>query len=166
MIARIVAVGFFLSVAGFNAAAQMSLPEMVSQAKADWMFGRWEASTESGQTVSLNVSWDLDKHAVTFHVKAPDVEAKSFSVKDPSGEEVKYFAFDSRGSITKGTWALEGDELVLRTETQIPDRGTEKAAVVFGGSASEGLKVRMHSLDTSGDMVTPPRFSLKMKKQG
>lgn len=166
MIARVVAVGFFLSVAGFNAAAQMTLPDMVREAKADWMFGRWETTTESGQTVSLNVSWELEKHAVVFQVKSPEMEAKAYSVKDPSIDEVKYFAFDNRGTITKGTWALEGDELVLRVEAQIPDRGTEKAAIVFGGTASEGLKVRMHGLDSSGDMVTPPRFSLKMKKQG
>ncbi len=165
MIARCVAVGLFLFVAGFNAGAQMTLPEMVKEAKADWMFARWQAETDNGQTVSLNISWDLDKHVILFHVKTPDMEAKSYSVKDPSGEEVKYFGFDNRGAITKGAWALEGEELVLKIEAQIPDRGTEKAAVVFSGTASEGLKVRMHAVDSSGDLVTPARWTLKMKKQ-
>ncbi len=164
MIVRSVFVGLFLCLAGFNVAAQQSLADLVSQAKADWMFGKWSCETDNGQTVTLNISWDRDKHVVAFQVKTPDMEAKSYSVKDPSGDEVKYFGFDNRGVVTKGAWALEGDELVLRIEAQVPDRGTEKAAVVFSGSASEGLKVRMHSLGSSGELVTPPRFTLKMKK--
>jgi hypothetical protein len=165
MIARSLAVGLFLWLSGFGLVAQQSLPDLVRDANADWMFGRWEAQTDNG-TVSLNISWELDKHAVAFQVKTPDMEAKSYSVKDPSGEEVKYFGFDNRGAITKGSWAMEGDELVLRIETQIPDGGTQKAAVVFSGTPNEGLKVRMHRLDNSGEMVTPPRFELKMKKKG
>ncbi len=164
MKARLLAAGLFVCISGLNLLAQQSLPDLVRQAKADWMLGRWECQTENGQTVSLTISWELEKHAIAFNIKTPETEAKSYSVKDPSGDEVKFFSFDNRGSVTTGTWAMEGEELVLRIESQIPDRGTEKAAVVFSGTASEGLKVRMHSLDSSGGMVTPPRFSLKMKK--
>ena len=148
-----------------GAQAQPKLADLVDEAKADWMLGKWEAATDSGGTVTLEFSWDLDKHVIVLHCKTPDMEFKGYSVLDPAGaNEVKYFGFDNRGALSKGNWALEGSDLVLRVESQTSER-TVKMGAVFGGSASEGLQLRLHGIDSSGGLAQPARLALKFKKQ-
>lgn len=165
MIIRSIAVGLMASMLAFSASAQQSLQDLVSEANAEWMFGRWQATTDSGDSVTMEVQWDLEKHVIVLHVKAPDMEAKGYTFLESGSPEPKYVSFDTRGSVSKGGWNMEGGELVLRTESRTADRGTWKAGVVFTGSASRGLQVRMHRIDDSGDLATPARFELKFKKQ-
>ncbi len=164
MIARKLASCAAAFVLAASASAQGSLENLVSDAKADWMFGKWQAETENGDKVTLNVSWDLEKHVVVLHVKIGDVESKGFTVLEPQSELPKYYSFDNRGSVGKGSWNMENEQLVLRVETEVPDRGTRKAAFVFAGTASSGLQVSMHNVDSSGDLATPARMTLKFKK--
>jgi hypothetical protein len=165
MNARFLAIGFLTCLLSVSAYAQRSLESMVSEASAEWMFGQWQAQTDNGDTVTLNVSWDLDKHVVLLHVKIGEMESKGYTVIEPKGEQPMYYSFDNRGSVGKGSWNRENGDLVLRVDSDTPDRGLRKAAFVFTGSASAGLEVRMHSVESSGDLVTPPRVSYKFKKQ-
>jgi hypothetical protein len=165
MMVRYLAVVLLACLASLGAQAQQSLSELVTEARADWMFGSWEAQTDNGDTVRLNVTWDLDKHVVVLHVKTTDMESKGYTALDAASREAKYVSFDNRGSVGKGTWGMESSELVLRTESQNPERGPWKVAFVFTGSATEGLQVRMHPLNESGGLVSPARMTLKFKKQ-
>jgi hypothetical protein len=153
MMARYLAAGVLAVLTSLGAQAQQSLADLVTEAKADWMFGAWEAQTDNGDSVRLNVSWDLEKHVVVLHVKVGDVESKGYTALDPASREARYSSFDNRGSVGKGSWGMESDELA------------RKAAFVFTGSASEGLQVRMHPINESGGLVTPARMTLKFKKQ-
>lgn len=165
MISRFFAVGLAASMVAFGATAQQSLQDLVSEANAEWMMGKWEATTDNGDTVNLTFQWDLEKRLVVLHVKAPDMESKGYTYIEPGNPEPKYMSFDTRGSVGKGSWAMESGEIVLRTESRTAERGPWKAAVVFGGSSSSGLKIRMHQIDDSGDLVTPARFELAFKKK-
>ncbi len=165
MIARYVSIGLLACLVSFSAHAQRSLESLVTEAGAEWMFGQWQASSDNGDSVTLNVSWDLDKHVAILHVKSTDMESKGYTVKDPKSEEIKYLSFDNRGSVGKGSWAMESGELVLRVESESADRGPWKAGFIFSGSASEGLKVSMHNVDSSGDLEKPARRTFKFKKQ-
>ena len=165
MIARYLAVGLFTCMASVSAHAQGSLESLVSEAKAEWMFGQWQAQSENGDSVSLNISWDLDKHVVLLHVKTSDMESKGYTVMEPKAELPKYYSFDNRGSVGKGSWNIENGDLVLRVESQSPDRGPGKIAFVFTGSASTGLQVCMHTVESSGDLATPARMTFKFKKK-
>jgi hypothetical protein len=165
MITRSLAIGLMAGLLSFTAQAQRSLESLVSEANAEWMFGNWQALTDNGDAVTLDISWDLDKHVVVLHVKAGEMESKGFTVIEPKAELPKYTTFDNRGSVGKGSWNMEGGDLVLRVETETAERGPMKAAFVFTGSASTGLQVRMHSVESSGDLATPARMSFKFKKQ-
>jgi len=129
------------------------------------MFGQWQAPSENGDPVSLNVSWDLDKHVVILYVKVGDMESKGYTVMEPKAELPKYYSFDNRGSVGKGSWNMESGDLVLRVESESPDRGPRKTAFVFTGSASTGLQVRMHTVESSGDLATPAQMIFKFKKK-
>jgi hypothetical protein len=165
MITRHLATCAVASILSFSACAQGSLENLVSEAKADWMFAKWQAETENGDKVTLNVSWDLEKHVVVLHVKVGDMESKGYTVLEPKAELPKYYSFDNRGSVGKGSWNMENGDLVLRVESEVPDGGPRKTAFVFTGTASTGLQVSMHSVDNSGDLATPARMTLKFKKQ-
>jgi hypothetical protein len=165
MIARCFSVGIFTCLLAFSAQAQRSLESLVSEANAEWMFGNWQAQTDSGDTVTLNIVWDLEKHVVVLHVKTSDMESKGYTVIEPRVDLPKYYSFDNRGSVGKGSWNVEGGDLVLRVESETAERGARKAAFVFTGSSGTGLQVRMHSVDSSGDLATPARMTLKFKKQ-
>ena len=148
-----------------SACAQGSLESFVSEAKADWMFAKWQAETDNGDKVTLNVSWDLEKHVVVLHVKAGDMESKGYTILEPKAELPKYYNFDNRGTVGKGSWNMENGDLVLRVESEIPDRDPQKTAFVFTGTSSTGLQVSMHNVESSGDLATPARMTLKFKKQ-
>jgi hypothetical protein len=165
MIARYVAVGLFACAVSFSAQAQRSLESLVSEARAEWMFGQWEGTWEKGEHITLNVSWDLEKHVVILHLKGPDMESKGYTVLEPNSEMPRYYSFDSRGTVGKGSWAMEGGELALRVEGESATYGSLKIGFVFTGSASEGLKVRVHSIDGSGGLVTPARETRAFKKK-
>jgi len=165
MIVRYLAVGLFACLLSFSAQAQRSLASLVSDAEAEWMFGKWQAQTENGDAVTLDVSWDLEKHVVLLHVKVGDMESKGYTVMEPKAELPKYYSFDNKGSVGKGSWNMENGDLVLRVESESPERGPWKSGFVFTGNASTGLQVRMHNVDSSGDLATPARVTFKFKKE-
>ena len=165
MIARYIAVGLLAGLVSFSAQAQRSLDSLVSEAGAEWMFGQWQAQTDNGDAVTLNISWDLDKKVTVLHVKTPDMESKGYTVIEPKAEMPKYYSFDNKGSVGKGSWGMEGSELVLRVESESANSGPRKMGFIFSGSASEGLKITMHTIGSSGDLETPARMTLKFKKQ-
>lgn len=145
--------------------AQDSLTAAVSEAQAEWMFGKWEAWTDDGQTVALNVSWDLNKNVVVLHIKIAEMEIKGYSAFDVLAGQVTYVSFDNRGDISKGSWDIEGGELVLRLTGYSHRRGAWKMAAVFGGNSADGLQLRLHEVDSYGGLATPARTELKFKKQ-
>lgn len=163
MIIRYLAVGLLACMFTFSARAQ-SLENLVSDASAEWMFGKWQAQTENGDSITLTISWDLDKKVVMLHVKGGDMESKGYTVIEPNVEMPKYYSFDNRGLVGKGSWNMEDEKLTLRVTTEVPDRGARKAAFVFGGSSGSGLQVEMFTVSSSGDLETPARMTLKFKK--
>jgi hypothetical protein len=165
MIARHLATCAVASILAFSACAQNSLESLVSDARAEWMFTKWQAETENGDKVTLNVSWDLEKHVAVLHVKVGDMESKGYTVLEPKAELPKYYSFDNRGIVGKGSWNMENGDLVLRVESET-DRGPRKTAFIFSGTSSTGLQVSMHTVESSGDLTTPARMTLKFKKQG
>lgn len=165
MIARYLMASLLACAAWLPLQAQPTLADLVSQADAEWMLGKWEAQLDNGGSVTLEVSWDLDKHVIVQHGKINDLEFKSYTVLEPGVPAPKYVSFDTRGSVGKGSWAMEDGNLTLRVENNSPERGISKMAVIYTGSASEGLEVRLHRLTDSGELESPAGMTVKFKKQ-
>jgi hypothetical protein len=159
------AIGLLTLVAWVGAQAQTNLEDMVNQGDAAWMLGKWEGPSDDGTSVTLTFSWDLNKNVVVLHGKVgSEMEFKGFSAIEPGSGEVKYTGFDNRGTVTRGAWGMENGELTLRLESKTAE-GSRKMAAVFTGSASQGLEVRLHGVSDSGDLASPARTTLKLKKQ-
>jgi hypothetical protein len=148
---------------GTNTHAQQTLADLVQEANAGWMMGSWKATTDDGGTFALTFSWDLDRHVVVLHGKGDDMEFKGYSALEPASDQVAYVGFDNRGAISKGKWAMEDGELVLRVENR-SDRGTYKMAAVFTSASGGGLSLRLHRIDDWGNLVTPEQTLLRFKK--
>ena len=148
---------------GTNTQAQQTLADLVQEANAGWMLGSWKATTDEGGAFTLNLSWDLDRHVVVMHGKGDDMEFKGYSALEPASDQVAYVGFDNRGAISKGKWAMEDGELVLRVESH-SDRGTLKMAAVFASASGGGLNLRLHRLDEWGNLITPEQTLLRFKK--
>jgi hypothetical protein len=146
------------------ARAQSSLAEALQQTNASWMLGKWQAQSDDGSTIQLELSWDLSGKLGILHIKTPDNEAKGFTVLEPDSGEISYFGADSQGSVTRGTWSREDGEIVLRVTTQRTQREPWKMGVVFTGSATEGLRLRLHSLQSYGGLVYPANATLHFRK--
>ena len=129
------------------------------------MLGQWEAPIDNGGTFALGIAWELDQHVVVLHGKGGEMEFKGYSVLEPGGAEVKYFGFDNRGTVSKGVWGLEGDELTLNIESQTAERGTRKMAASFTGNATDGLKMSLYQVGDLGGRVSPAAMTLNFKKQ-
>lgn len=145
------------------AQAQQTLSDLVQEANAGWMMGSWKATADDGGTFNLSFSWDLDKHVIVLHGKGDDVEFKGYSALEPGSDQVSYVGFDNRGTITKGKWGVENEELVLRVESQSDER-TWKMAAVFTSADGGNLNLRLHRLDESGNLVSPEQTLLRFKK--
>jgi hypothetical protein len=147
-----------------SARAQTSLAGLIEGANYNWVFGEWTATTDTGARVQLKVSWELDRNVAVLHITAPDMEAKGYTALVPGTENPTYFGVDNRGAVSRGHWDQEGGELVLRLDIARPYESSMKAAVVFAGSPSEGLTVRMHGLETWGGLIYPAAWSLRFRK--
>ena len=147
------------------AQAQVSLAGLADEANAGWMFGTWKTTTDNGDSLQLDVAWDLDKHMVVLTVKTGNVLAKCYTVLEPGAEFPTYFGADNRGTVSKGNWNYEDGELILRLESSRPYESPRKWASVFGGNASSGLELRLHSVESWGGLTYPAMTTMKFKKQ-
>lgn len=77
--------------------------------------------------------------------------------------KIVYVGFDNRGAISRGKWARENGELVLRVESRM-EQGTWKMAAVFASASGGGLNLRLHRIDDSGNMISPEQTLLRFKK--
>jgi len=106
---------------------------------------------------------DLDKHVVIIRGQVGDkIKFMGITRLDPEIAEATYTGFDNRGGTSKGTWDMEGGDLVLRIEGVSPDGNTWRGAVVFAQAGDKKLEMRMHSLDQWGDLEYPARFSITL----
>jgi len=145
--------------------AQRSLADIVDEAKVGAMIGTWAAQTDEGQSFTIAFAWDLDKHVINLTCKTPDSDLKGYTSVDPTSNEVTYVGFDNHGTVTKGSWTKEGDDIVLRFESRSADRGPVKMAAVFSPKSEKEFELRLQGVSDSGDLVSPARTVLKFKKK-
>jgi len=141
-----------------------SLSDLVRDAGGDWMIGSWEGSTGDGGTLTHSFAWDLDKQVVVMRGKAGEMQYMGVTALDPSTKEPKYVGFDSRGSVSKGTWSEESGVLVLKLESENAESGKRKMAVSFKKAGDADLEIGLHRVDDNGEVVQPAGGSITLKK--
>lgn len=166
MIRRCLILGALCTALTVLAQTPQSLADLVREAGHDWMIGRWEGSTDDGSTLTHSFAWDLDKHVVVMRGKAGEMEYMGVTALDPVSKEPRYIGFDSRGSISKGTWSEESGAVVLKLESDTADGSKRRMGVSFKKAGNGNLELGLHRVEDSGEVVQPAGATIMLKKQG
>ena len=141
-----------------------SLSDLVRDAGGDWMIGSWEGSTGDGGTLTHSFAWDLDKQIVVMRGKAGDMQYMGVTALDPVSKEPRYVGFDSRGTVSKGTWSEDSGTLVLKLESESAESGKRKMGISFKKSGDGGLEIGLHRVDDNGAVAQPAGGTITLKK--
>jgi len=97
-----------------SAAAQQSLRDIAKEYGADWLVGRWAATTDDGTEIQLVYRWELDGHLVTVDFKMGEYASRGMIFYVPGEEKATAVSVDNRGGRSKGTWEAQDDKLVSK----------------------------------------------------
>jgi hypothetical protein len=166
----IVTRAFLLLAAGLviwtsSAAAQEKLGDLVEEAGFNWMIGRWTATTDDGQEIEMTYRWDLDKYLAITDFKMGEYAYRGMIFYVPSEQKVVEVGVDNRGGTAKGTWDMEGEKAISKSERTQADGETIRAAMLHSKGDAETMKVAVYQIQETGEQADEPWATLQFKRQ-
>lgn len=148
-----------------SAAAQQSLRDIAKEYGADWLVGRWAATTDDGIEIQLVYSWELDGHLVTVDFKMGEYASRGMIFYVPGEEKATAVSVDNRGGRSKGTWEAQDDKLVSKSEYVDAEGNVRKSAAIYSKVDAKTIKIALYGLDQDGELNDEPWGSLDFKRQ-
>lgn len=118
----------------------------------DWMIGEW-AGANGPEVEHISLAWsDTGNFVVgSFSTTVKDVSvgsAKQWIGWDPSAKRIRSWSFDDTGAFGEGTWSLEGNKWVIKTNTVLQDGAKATATYTVGRAGPDAV-----TLETKGRTV-------------
>ncbi len=148
-----------------SAVAQQSFRDLAKEYEADWIVGRWTATTDDGTEIQLVYKWELDGHLVTVDLKMGEYVSRGMIFFVPGEEKVVQVGVDNRGGRSKGTWEEQDGKLVSKSENIDADGNVQKSAAVFSKVDAKTIKIVLYGVDQYDELDNEPWFSLDFKRQ-
>ncbi|MFC1633278.1 hypothetical protein ACFL5Z_00440 [Planctomycetota bacterium] len=148
-----------------TATAQEKLGDLVAEMGFDWLAGRWKASTDDGQDIELSYQWSLDRHLAIVDFKMGEYASHSMIYYDPVEQKIVEVGVDNRGGTGKGTWDIEGEKAISKSDRRAPDGQTMKVAMLHSKVDAKTMKLEVFSIDDSGERAADPWATLDFKRQ-
>jgi hypothetical protein len=148
-----------------TATAQEKLGDLVAEMGFDWLAGRWKAITDDGQDIELSYQWSLDRHLATVDFKMGEYASHSMIYYDPVEQKIVEVGVDNRGGTGKGTWDIEGEKAVSKSDRRAPDGQTMKVAMLHSKVNAKTMKLAVYAIDDSGERADEPWATLDFKRQ-
>jgi hypothetical protein len=148
-----------------GANAQERLGDLVTDYGYGWLIGKWQATTDEGDTISFEYKWQLDKHAILVHVKMPEFEYAGMIFFRPMQEDVVQIGVDNRGGNGKGTWDAMDGKALLKYEHTSADWETHRMAIAHGKVDNNTMKTEIYEMDSTGWVSPQPSHTLQYKPQ-
>jgi hypothetical protein len=145
--------------------AQRSLGDLASAEGVDWLAGSWTAPTDSGDTIQLSFTPDLDQHIALVHYKDGRSESKGIIYVDPASGMPKYCTANSQGGVGTGDWDVEGDKVVLKYKHTTASLETMRMGMKFEKVDAKTMKVSIHELTAGNQLSDTPRWSTNFKRK-
>ncbi|HIJ53701.1 MAG TPA: hypothetical protein HPP66_11180 [Planctomycetes bacterium] len=148
-----------------SAVAQQSLRDLAKEYGADWLAGRWTATTDEGATILLVYKWELDGHLLTVDLRMGEYASRGMSFYVPGEEKAIEVGVDNRGGRTRGTWEPQDDRLVSKREHVDAEGKVRKSAAVYSKVDARTMKIALYGLDENGELNDEPWFTMDFKRK-
>lgn len=148
-----------------SAVAQQSFRDLAKEYEADWIVGRWAATTDDGTEIQLVYRWELEGHLLTVDLKMGEYASRGMIFFIPGEEKVIQVGVDNRGGRSKGTWEEQDGKLVSKSENIDADGNVQKGAAVFSKVDAKTIKIALYGVDQDGELNDEPWGSLDFKRQ-
>lgn len=142
-----------------------TLGDLVEMGGFGWLIGNWAATTDQGQSFSSSYRWSMNKNLINVTFKFGEVEGLGMIFYAPQEGKVMQVGADSRGSVTKGFWDADGDNLVATLDYVSLDGNKGKIAINYTKIDGKTMKVAFYGLDESGERTGDPWASVEYKRQ-
>ena len=147
------------------AAAQEKLGDLVEEAGFNWMIGRWTATTDDGQEIEMVYRWGLDRYMVTADFKMGEYAYRGMIFYVPAEEKVVEVGVDNRGGTAKGTWEIDGEKAISKSDRNQANGETMKAAMIHSKVNGKTMKVAVYQVEANGEQADDPWATLQFKRQ-
>ncbi|MBN1806924.1 MAG: hypothetical protein JW837_16875 [Sedimentisphaerales bacterium] len=148
-----------------SAIAQPSLRNLAQENGADWLAGQWKATTDDGTEILLSYRWVCDGHAVVVDFKMGDYLSHSMIYYIPDDEKATEIGIDNKGGRAKGTWEIQGEKLVAKSEMITADGERRKSGVVYSKLDDKTMKVSVYGLNDYNELNDEPWFTAEFKRR-
>jgi len=146
-------------------AAQEKLGDLVEEAGFNWMIGRWTATTDDGQEIEMTYKWGLDRYLATVDFKMGEYAYRGMIFYVPSEQKVIEIGVDNRGGTAKGTWEIDGEKTISKSERTQADGETMRVAMSNSKVNAETMKVAVYQIQANGEQADEPWATLQFKRQ-
>ena len=106
------------------AAEPNNIGNILKENGCDWLFGKWETTSDSNQKFEAEFELEADGYAISIEAKAGKNEHTAFVYYSPAKKAILYTGIDGSGRIYTGTWETKDNKLILNLEQDIPDGST------------------------------------------
>jgi len=148
-----------------SAMAQQSLRDLAQEYGTNWLAGRWTATTDDGTEILLSYRWVCDGHAVVMDLKMGEYLSHGMIYYVPDDEKATAISVDNRGGSSKGTWEVQGDKLVAKSEHTNADGEVRKSAAVYSKVDNKTIKIALYGLNDYNELNDEPWFTSQFKRQ-
>jgi len=148
-----------------SAAAQQNLRDLAKEYGADWLAGRWTATSDDGTEIQLVYRWELEGHLVTVDFKMGDYASRGMIFYVPGEEKATAVSVDNRGGRSKGTWEVQDGKLVSKSERVDAEGNVQKGAAVYSKVDAKTIKIALYGVDQYGELNDEPWGSMDFKRQ-
>jgi hypothetical protein len=148
-----------------SAVAQQSLRDIAKEYGADWLAGRWTATTDDGTEIQLVYKWELDGHLVTVDFKMGEFASRGMIFYVPGEVKATAVSVDNRGGRSKGTWEEQDGKLVSKSERIDADGNVQKSAGVYTKVDAKTIKIALYGVDQDGELNDESWFTIDFKRQ-
>ena len=148
-----------------SAVAQQSFRDLAKEYEADWLAGRWAATTDDGTEIQLVYRWELEGHLLSVELKMGEYVSRGMIFFIPGEEKVVQVGVDNRGGRSKGTWEEQDGKLVSKSERVDAEGNVQKSAAVFSKVDAKTIKIALYGVDQYDELSDEPWGSLDFKRQ-
>jgi len=148
-----------------SAVAQQSFRDLAKEYEADWIVGRWAATTDNGTEIQLVYRWELEGHLLSVDLKMGEYVSRGMIFFVPDEEKVIQVGVDNRGGRSKGTWEEQDGKLVSKSERIDAEGNVQKSAAVFSKVDAKTIKIALYGVDQYDELNDESWGSLDFKRQ-